>query len=673
MQWKDYDMRKNQPANRLINEKSPYLLQHAYNPVNWYPWGDEAFEEAKRRDVPIFLSSGYSSCHWCHVMEQESFEDETVADALNRDYVSIKLDREERPDVDHFYMEACMRMNASGGWPLSVFMNHDKTPFFIATYIPKEAKFGSKGLLTLLESIRQFWNHHREVLLNNGLQVVSTMEQDKDHKDTKIDGLPEMAYGHFEASFDQKYGGFGHAPKFPSVSNLLFLLRYGKLYPDSKASDMVNKTLESMEDGGIFDHIGGGFFRYSTDGRWLVPHFEKMTYDNAMLLMIYGESTVALDEKFKKTAERIADYVLSEMRGKEGGFFTAQDADTAEGEGSVYLWTPQEIVDVLGVEEGEKFSKIFNITQEGNFEGSNIPNRIGHKTLYDAESMQQCFDKLLQKRKSRIQPMTDDKIITSVNGLMIAALSSAGRHLNRPEWIVAAERAANFILEKLTINNRLMTSWRGGEAKHKGTLDDYAYFIWGLIELYVSTYSEKWLVHALSWSERMIELFGEDNGGLYLSGTDVSDIPMRQKSYSDGALPSGNGIAALNLFRLSSLLSRSDLNHYASDILNASYGQIRNMPTGYSALLIALLADENVAELVISAGEGQEKLISMLKGFTPFINPVIVGSENLTEIFAQKLVGKIKIQGRAAAYYCDKVGCRTPITDPEELAGILNL
>jgi uncharacterized protein YyaL (SSP411 family) len=657
--------------NRLASETSPYLLQHQHNPVDWYPWGEEAFEAAKRRDLPIFLSSGYSSCHWCHVMAHESFEDEHIAGILNEHYICIKIDREERPDVDQFYMEACTALNGQGGWPLSVFLNHDKTPFFAGTYFPKEDRYGSIGFHSLLERISELWEHKREQVTTAGQEIVSHIQNAQSAMpDNRHENLAEKAYEQFAGNFDPVYGGFHGAPKFPSVHNLLFLLRYGRLAPDSKSTQMVETTLNAMAQGGIFDHIGGGFFRYSTDQQWLVPHFEKMLYDNAMMILIYGEATAAINPRFKTIAERTVSYVFREMRDKDGAFYTAQDADAAGEEGSTYLWTRQEILELLGETDAVRFCEEFDITEDGNFEGKNIPNRIGkEKASLDETFAEHCFGQLLNKRDQREQPMKDDKILVSSNGLMIAALASAGRYLNRPDWIQAAQKAAEFIQEKMVYSDRLMTGWRDGEVKHKATLDDYAYFIWGLLELYHSTFDAAWLGQAMIWSERMQELFGDEYGGFYLTGKDVTDLPFRQKVFADSALPSGNAVAVTDLIRLAAFCDREDLKKHALRTIHDVSGLIGQVCIGYSGFLQAQLLLENESEVTVSMGAGQEEFEQVLKGYLPFVSPVVYKQDY--EILSSRTEDKKSLDGKATAYLCDKKGCRPPMNDVKKLVKIL--
>ncbi len=662
--------------NMLAAEKSPYLLQHAHNPVHWQPWGDQAFEEAKRRDVPVFLSIGYSSCHWCHVMERESFEDQDVAALLNEGFVSIKVDREERPDVDHLYMEACVAMTGSGGWPLTCLLDHDRRPFFAGTYFPKQSRAGMPGLMELLDRLEHLWKTDRKRIITAAESVTAWLNSTKAASGKPVADVTASAYTQLEASFDGRYGGFGSAPKFPSVHNLLFLLRYGLLHPESKAHEMVKKTLECMAAGGIFDHIGGGFCRYSTDRQWLVPHFEKMLYDNAMLLMVYAETAVAAgEEKFGDVTRRIVSYCLREMLGSHGGFYTAQDADSEGVEGKVYLWTPAEIEDILGPEDGKRFCQLLNITEEGNFEHASIPNHIG-RTLTDADRAfaSGCYGRLLEKRLTRVMPFKDDKVLASSNSLMIAALALAGRLLRELEWVSQAEHTARFLLDNLAPGGRLMASWREGSASAPATSDDYAYLLWALIELHQATHKPEWLRHAVSWADSMLSLFwDEHDGGLFLPGSDVKGLLVRQKSMHDGALPSGNSVAALNLLRLSRLTGKPEYEDQSSKIQEALAGAASEYPAGSTGLLCASLYQQNLGtEVVIANGEGLEELLKETERYLPFtvISVRGAGYEEMDSLapFAVAMEAK---NGKANAFVCSKGACQQPVDEPGKLAAKL--
>lgn len=538
-------------ANRLAGEKSPYLLQHADNPVNWYPWCSEAFTQAAQRDVPVFLSIGYSTCHWCHVMAHEAFEDEEVAALLNDGFVSIKVDREERPDIDSVYMSVCQAMTGSGGWPLTIIMTPDKKPFFAGTYFPKHRKYGAPGLLELLSAVTDKWLYDRAALLEQGQRITDFL-QEQSQNDTatavSAEDLVSKASRYFSKAFDPKWGGFGPAPKFPSAHNLLFLLAQ----KDKKLSAMANKTLTQMYRGGIFDHIGGGFCRYSTDQMWLVPHFEKMLYDNALLLLAYAQAGKESGKSlYQQVTDRIVRYVLRELTHKEGGFYCSQDADSEGEEGKYYVFTPAEIKEVLGREAGLAFCRRFDITKEGNFEGKNIPNLI-ERPDYEEFPAEYMLLKLYRYRQHRISLHKDDKILTSWNGLMIAALSRAARLLDRPDYLEAALQAEDFIWHHLHQGSgRLLTRYRDGESAFAGTLEDYAFFSWALLECYSSTFDEEYLKRAVSVADQLLELFfDEADGGCFLYAKDSEQLIIRPKETYDGAMPSGNSVAALVMRKL---------------------------------------------------------------------------------------------------------------------------
>jgi len=658
----------NKNANQLIYEKSPYLLQHAYNPVNWYAWSDAAFEKAKTENKPVFLSIGYSSCHWCHVMERECFEDMEVAELLNRDFISIKVDREERPDVDHLYMEACMLFTGQGGWPLSVFLSSERHSFYAGTYFPKNDRYGMVGFVSLLKHIASNWKTNQEDIIASGKEVMSHLKSTSNATAQLGEKESNLAYQQFLHSFDKEFGGFGGAPKFPSVQNLLFLLRFCILNKNTEAKDMVNKTLSCMAAGGIFDHIGGGFFRYSTDRKWLVPHFEKMLYDNAMLLIIYVEASVSIDTKYASIAHRIVEYCFAEMLGSNGGFFTAEDADSEGVEGKMYLWIRKEIIAVLGEEAGRQFCMDYDITNQGNVENKNLPNRIGNDFILKDDRL----PKLLAYRKKRVHPFKDCKVLTSSNGLMVAALSIAGHLLKEEKWIAQAERTADAILKDNVVHGRLMARWLEGEVAHLATLTDYAYFIWGLIELYQATFDVKWLELANDWAERMLELFSDESGGLFLSGKDVVDMPIRQKEFRDNALPSGNAIAASNLIRLSALLENEQFSKEADKILSSTGADISEIPMAYTGLLCAHMLKENNIHVTIAAGEQLEKMLEAFVDFNPFVTSCVCGkgfeAANILLPFAED---RRTISGKATAYVCDKFGCKPPLENPSSLEKLL--
>ena len=662
-------------SNKLISEKSPYLLQHAHNPVNWYPWEDEAFARAKAEDKPIFLSIGYSCCHWCHVMERESFEDAEVAEILNRDFIAIKVDREERPDVDHIYMTVCQALTGHGGWPLSVFLTPDRIPFYAGTYFPKHDRMGTPGFITLLDRINDAWNNKRDVLLESGGKIVDAIS--REHEDTG-DAAPDAnvifdAFAHFKSDFDGTYGGFGHAPKFPTPHNLYFLLRHWHSTKDSSALEMVEKTLDAMQRGGIYDHIGFGFSRYSTDKKWLAPHFEKMLYDNALLAIAYLETYHATKkEPYADTARQIFTYVLRDMTSPEGGFYSAEDADSEGIEGKFYVWKVDEIKQVLGENDGQLFCTLFDITERGNFEGYNIPNLINGAYPEDKkEFVQKCRELLFNHREKRIHPYKDDKILTSWNGLMIAAMAIGGRVLGDKKYTNAAERAYDFIRSNLVREDgRLMARYRDGEAAYPGYVDDYAFLVWGLIELYETTYKSEYLEKALSFNGDLLKLFWDEaHGGLFVYGSDSEQLITRPKEIYDGATPSGNSVSALNFLRLARLTGQHELESMAGQLLKAFGSPLSAYPRGYSYSLTALMYAKAASREVIIVGSGEpaktEALLSVVKDiYNPFTVTMLLDDrhESIKSV-APFTANYTTVNGIPAAYVCENFACSYPVTD----------
>jgi uncharacterized protein YyaL (SSP411 family) len=579
--------RENKTQNRLIHEKSPYLLQHAYNPVDWYPWGEEVFETAKRENKPIFLSIGYSTCHWCHVMAHESFEDQGVADLLNQDFVAIKVDREERPDIDHIYMTVCQALTGSGGWPLTIIMDADKRPFYAATYLPRGNQGGMMGLLELLPRVAQLWAEDKDSLLQSSQQISQLIAEQPEQKNNQSVTLTllSQAFRQFAQTFDAAWGGFGPPPKFPTPHNLLFLLRYYQSMKEPQALQMVEKTLQCMYRGGIYDHIGFGFARYSTDRYWLVPHFEKMLYDNALLAMAYLECYRLTGKEFYAGVSRdIFSYVLRDMTGPEGGFFSAEDADSEGEEGKFYLWSRDEIEVVLG-EQAEQWAKTYDISQSGNFEGRNIPNLTRTEQDYEPRQiMEEQRQKLLAYRAQRPRPLKDDKVLTAWNGLMIAAMAMGARILKDDRFLQAASQAVNFIIKNLRRQDgRLLARYRDGHAEYLAYAADYAYLIWGLVELYEASLDDKYLSLALDLNRDLLRYFwDEEKGGLFFYGHDAEILLTRPKEAYDGALPSANAVASLNFLRLARLSPNPELEEKAQQTMDCFAGQIQEHPTAHS-------------------------------------------------------------------------------------------
>ena len=551
-------------SNQLIYEKSPYLLQHAENPVDWYPWCQEAFAKAEREDKPVFLSIGYSTCHWCHVMERESFENQEVADILNEYFVSVKVDREERPDIDSVYMSVCQTLTGGGGWPMSIFMTPLQKPFFAGTYFPPESERGMTGFKELLLAIAERWRKDKNKLVKSADELLAYLGAAEEegaaaHKAARIDdNLPKRAARLLFETFDQKNGGFGDAPKFPMPYNLIFLTVYAHIYKEEKAFAQVKITLEKMRRGGIFDHIGGGFSRYSTDRYFLVPHFEKMLYDNALLAVAYAAAyKMSGDTYFLDTAERTVRYVLREMTGPEGGFFSAQDADSEGEEGKFYVWSRREVCEILGDEKGEEFCAYFGITEEGNFEGKNIPNLLnGHET---ADGFEKEKEILYRFRRSRTKLHLDDKVLTSWNSLMIPALAILYRVTGKGEYLLAAERTQKFIEKYLADGRILYVSCRdGGHGVVKGFLDEYGYYAAALISLYEVTGEDRYLERAEEICAEAERQFADSNGGYFLYGPENGRLITRPKEIYDNALPSGNSVMAYCLVRLFQITGDQD-------------------------------------------------------------------------------------------------------------------
>ena len=690
-------------SNHLRNETSPYLRQHADNPVDWYPWGQEAFDKAQREDKPIFLSIGYSTCHWCHVMAHESFEHPEVARLMNETFVSIKVDREERPDIDNVYMRACQVMTGSGGWPLTIIMTPDKKPFFATTYIPRESRFGLEGMMELIPHIKEIWATRRGEALNLSDKITAELEQTS--QDTAGDELDEatlkLAYEQLAECFDGQHGGFSCAPKFPTPHNLLFLLRYWRRSSNKAALDMVEKTLQAMRRGGIYDHIGFGFHRYSTDSQWLVPHFEKMLYDQAMLAMAYTEVYQATGkEDYGKTAREIFTYVLWDMTAPEGGFYSAEDADSEGKEGKFYLWTQEQVRQALGNEEADFVAKVFNIKKDGNFReeatGRKSSANILHLTKpleevasdlnLSQQDLQARLEVLRQKvfayREKRVHPMKDDKILTDWNGLMIAALAKGAQAFDEPQYAEVACCTVDFILENMRkANGRLWHRHRGEWTGVDANLDDYAFLVWGLIELYEATFDASHLEFALELTGDMVRHFwDEDGGGFYLVPDDGESLLVRKKEIYDGATPSGNSVAMLNLLRLGRMTANSDLEEKAAKIGRAFSKSVKQSPAAHSQLIAALDFGIGPCYEVVIAGNAQAEdtnaLVKALRTrFLPnkvvLLNPSDQESPAIAQL-AKFTKNQSSIGGKATAYVCLNYNCKLPTTDINKMLELLN-
>ena len=682
--------------NRLIKEKSLYLRQHAYNPVDWFPWCEEAFEKAKREDKPIFLSIGYSTCHWCHVMERESFEDEEIAKILNENFVSIKVDREERPDIDAVYMSVCQMMTGSGGWPLTVIMTPDKKPFFAGTYFPKESLYGRPGLKDILLRIAYLWKNQREKLLQAGEEVYKALSAEA--RESYADALPDesaihRAFAELYQNYDEIYGGFGNAPKFPIPHNIMFLLRYYRRTKNPKALEMALSTLKKMRLGGIWDHVGFGFHRYSTDRRWILPHFEKMLYDNALLMIAYTEAyQITRDDFFARTVEEIARYLTRDMQTEEGAFMSAEDADSEGEEGKFYTWSLEELERVLSEEKLKLSVKIFNLEEEGNFYEEATRRKTGRNVLYigrdleevakelgmDEGELRQRLEeirvKLFKAREERVRPLRDDKVLTDWNGLAVGAFAKAGVALGREDFVEVARRCADFLLEKMiTEEGNLLHRYKDGSAGIPAFLEDYAYLVWGLTELYFATFEGGYLERAFELTQRALELFwDEDNLGFFQTSPLHETVLVRKKEVYDGALPSGNSVMAYNLVRLGRLLSRRDIEEKARLTLNGFSQVLKSFPSAHTFSMIALdLLLEGTFELVAVPKEKEalENLRSIQVHFLP--EGLFAVKESTLEDLSDFFKGVNPLNGKPTYYLCRNFSCEKPTTDWEEVRNSL--
>ena len=679
--------------NHLYNEKSPYLQQHAKNPVNWYPWGKEAFKIAQDEDKPIFLSIGYSTCHWCHVMAHESFEDEEVAELMDETFVSIKVDREERPDIDKVYMTVCQMMTGSGGWPLTIIMTPDKKPFFAGTYFPKNTRFGRIGLIDLIKRIKELWSNQRSELVNSADQIINNLQNIDQESPGEIftESTLKKAYQSLLRQFDETNGGFGSRPKFPTPHNLIFLLRFWKRTGEKKALEMVEKTLQAMRNGGIYDHIAFGFHRYSTDSIWLVPHFEKMLYDQALIAIAYIEAYQATkNEDYKKTAQEIFTYVLRDMLSHEGGFYSAEDADSEGEEGKFYVWTKIELENILDKDELDLAIKVFNVGESGNYLEEATGKKTNKNILYlnnnlegeIQERIERIRIKLFNVRKNRIHPHKDDKILTDWNGLMIAALAKAATAFPDDDYLKFAKKTVNFILLNLRDSNKkLLHRYKDGISEINGYLTDYAFFIWGLIELYEATFDIFYLKTALELHEIQTQDFWDNKiGGFYFTADNSEKLLTRQKEIYDGAIPSGNSIALLNLLRLSYLTGNYKLEEKA-DTLNRVFSEkIKANPLGYTQFLVAIdFAIGPSYSLVIGGNtddnDTNEMIVAINNSYIPnkvFIHrkteqelPDIDKYSNFVQFFEN-------LEGKATAYICINKTCKPPTHEIGKMLEYLN-
>ena len=687
--------------NRLLHEKSPYLLQHAGNPVDWYPWGDEAFDRAHREDKPVFLSVGYSTCHWCHVMAHESFEDETVAALLNEAFVCVKVDREERPDIDGIYMSVCQMMTGSGGWPLTIIMTPARLPFFAATYIPKESRWGRQGLVELIPRIRSIWETRRDEVESAATQTVARLMNPRMEKgELRPEEILARIFAELQGQFDDAYGGFGNAPKFPMPHQSVFLLRHWQRTGAPDALRMAEKTLSAMRQGGIFDQLGYGFHRYSTDRQWLVPHFEKMLYDQALLTMAFTEAFQATgNEAHARTVREVLDYCLRDLRAPEGGFFTAEDADSEGEEGRFYLWRMDDVRRLLDPEEVRLATAAFSIAEEGNFVDPVEPERRGDNILHLSgppaeiakglgmteatflQGLEMVRLRLLAARAKRVRPQRDDKILTDWNGLMIAALARAAWVLDEPRYLEAAREAIAFILTKMkTPDGRLLHRFCKGEAAVAGNLDDYAFLVWGLINAYEAGFNADDLREAIAIQGIVDRRFRDPDGGFFSTPDDGEALLFRPKEGHDGAVPSGNAVTLMNLIRLGRMTGDSRREEEAAALSGAFAASLQQIPSAHAQWMIALeLLAAPSRDVVIAGRPGREDTNAMLAvlrrsylpNLTLLLHPEGEEAPTIAEIapFTREMRA---FDGRAAAYVCTGYSCRRPVTDPQELAALLD-
>jgi uncharacterized protein len=687
-------------TNRLIDQTSPYLLQHAHNPVDWYPWGDEALAKAKEEDKPIFLSIGYSACHWCHVMERESFESEAIANVLNEHFVSIKVDREERPDLDEIYMAAVQMMTGSGGWPMTVFMTPELKPFYGGTYFPPEDKYGRPGFMTLITALAKEWEVNRDKIENSAGQLTEmiqqhfTMAAEESGKVTAA--VLDAAVQQLEQTYDAKHGGFDEAPKFPGSPSIAMLLRQYARTGDEQALKMATHTLDRMYFGGMYDHLGGGFHRYSVDDMWLVPHFEKMLYDNAQLAKVYLDAYQATgDSLYLHVAEDIFDYELKYMHGDHGAFYSTEDADSEGEEGKFYIWSKVEILGVLGPEDGDLFCSYYNVRPVGNFsshEPYHANLNILHMTMRHekiAEALGMAPDalearmaplrkKLLAVRDQRVRPPLDDKILTSWNGLLIGALAKGYQVTGNEKYRKAAEGAAAFVLDKMVVDGTLMRTHRGGTSKLPAYLDDYANMAVALIDLYEATFDVKWLKAARELTEQMNDEFWDaEKGGFFYTGDDHRNLIARTKPTYDGAEPAGNSVAAEALLRLAKLVDEPAYYDMAEQMFTISKSNLERMPRAFMYMLGAVDFYLHPPKEIAIAGpreEAAELLAAVHDEYIP--NKVLAYAEmpsDEIESLIPLLKAKTPVDGKAAAYVCEDFACERPVTDTTALLELLGV
>ena len=677
-------------VNRLSQETSPYLLQHQDNPVDWYPWGEEALEKSRQEQKPIFLSVGYSACHWCHVMEHESFQSQEIADYLNSHFICIKVDREERPDIDQIYMQAVQMMSGRGGWPMSVFLTPDQQPFFGGTYWPPTASMNMPGFDQVIRAVDDAWQNRREQAIDQAAELTARLQQEgnKLPNDQSLDrSLLTQAVAELTRAFDFQHGGFGGAPKFPHSMDLQFLLRAWFQSRDQHLLEMVTLNLDRMAQGGIFDQLAGGFARYSVDARWLVPHFEKMLYDNALLVNCYLDAYCATGhQRFGQIASETLDYILTTMTSVEGGFYSTEDADSEGEEGKFYVWSHEEITEVLGSQLAERFCYVYDVTPIGNFEGHNILNlpktleqcarARGWDIKHLQEEMATAREKLLSRRNERVRPDQDDKVLVSWNGLMIDAMARAAAVLQQPRYLAAAEKAGDFIWQQLlTDNGRLLHCWRRGQAKLAAYLDDYANLINSFVTLYESSFREHWLERARDLADILLTHFHDpEAGGFFYTADDHETLISRHKDFHDSSVPSGNSMAALALLRLGKLTANQQYVQAAEGTLQAALQVLQQAPAAAGQMLIALdFWLTEVPEIVLIGDADDEEMVDVLKRFNQVYLPnrVIacrpVDEINPSSVLAAIFEERLSVKETPTLYICQNYSCQQPLVGSSEI------
>jgi hypothetical protein len=680
------------PTNRLINETSPYLLQHAHNPVDWFPWGEEAFAIARQEQKPILLSIGYSACHWCHVMEHESFENEAIAKLMNENFVNIKVDREERPDLDQIYMNAVQMMTHHGGWPMTVFLTPDAVPFYAGTYFPPEDRYNMPGFPRVLISLADAYRERPEDIQETATSVLNELQHSAatvESTELLSGDLLETAYRGIVKNYDATSGGFGGAPKFPPAMTLEFLLHTFDRTGNRQPLEIVDYTCRKMADGGIYDHLGGGFHRYSTDARWLVPHFEKMLYDNALLSRLYLHYyQVSGHDAARIVVEGILDYVVREMTDPRGGFYSTQDADSEGVEGKFFVWSLAEVKKLLGDRDALLFASYYNITEGGNFEGENILNvtrqmaEVAQAHNVTTEKLGQTLNRarktLFDERERRIKPARDEKVLTAWNGLMLASFAEAAAILNRPDYAEVAKRNAQFVLENLRRDGLLLRTYKDGQAKLNAYLEDYAFYIDGLLTLFETSGDLRWFTESCALTDKMIEEFWDDQeGAFFYTGRSHEALIVRSKDFFDNATPSGNSVAADVLLRIGLLTDNSDYQRRAATILRLNAAALRRYPAGFGRLLCALDFYLGTPKEIASIGspESEETRFLIKEVWRRYLPNKVVAQASPTNQTANSLIpllrGRAQVQDKPTVYVCEHFVCKQPTTDPSELASQL--